>query len=68
MINNVSIYKKGFEDGIRAYSWMKNGITYVGTTGKTLKKALTEIEHTWTYSPYSICKKDIEPNPDPYSD
>ncbi len=37
-------YKSGLIDGVRMYSWMKDGVTYVGTTGKTLKKAIEEIE------------------------
>mgnify|MGYP003394056999 CR=1 FL=1 len=37
-------YKNGLIDGIRMYSWMKDEVTYVGTTGKTLKKAIEEIE------------------------
>jgi hypothetical protein len=39
------IYKKGLIDGISMYSWMKDGVTYVGTTGKTLKKAIDEINN-----------------------
>ena len=37
-------YIQGLKDGIRMYSWMKDGVPYVGTTGKTLKKALQEID------------------------
>ncbi len=37
-------FNEGFEAGIREYSWMKDGILYVGTTGTTLKKALSEIK------------------------
>ncbi len=37
-------YIQGLKDGISMYSWMKDGVTYVGTTGKTLKKALEEID------------------------
>ena len=33
-------YVRGLEDGIRAYAWMKDGVTYVGTTGRTLGEAL----------------------------
>lgn len=40
----MKTYKDGLIDGIRMYSWMRDGVTYVGTTGKTLKKALEEIE------------------------
>ena len=45
-VNNVAAtsfqsgYKKGYEDGLRAYAWWKDGVEYVGTCGTTLKKAL----------------------------
>lgn len=29
----------GAERGLTAYSWMKSGVTYVGTCGETLKEA-----------------------------
>lgn len=40
-------YIQGLKDGIQMYSWMKEGVTYVGTTGKTLKKALEEIDEEY---------------------
>ena len=42
-------YMRGFEDGLRAYAHWKNGVQYVGTMGKTLEKALAEIEDTWNF-------------------
>lgn len=33
------LYMKGVDDGLRAFSWMKDGVTYVGTCGTTLKEA-----------------------------
>lgn len=33
-------YHLGLEEGIRAYAWMKDGVYYVGTTGRTLQAAL----------------------------
>jgi len=42
MINKA--YKNGTIEGIKMYSWMKNGVAYVGTAGKTLKTAIEEIE------------------------
>lgn len=33
-------YVRGLEDGIRAYAWMKDGVYYVGTTGRTLADAI----------------------------
>ena len=44
-------YKQGFLDGIRAYAWHKDGHQEVGTTGKTLKDALANVEKTWNYAP-----------------
>ncbi len=36
-------YNKGLADGITKFAWWKDGTQYVGTTGKTLKKALEEL-------------------------
>jgi hypothetical protein len=44
-------YGQGFIDGITAYAWWKDGVQYVGTTGKTLKQAIETIELTWNYTP-----------------
>lgn len=38
-------YKKGLIDGIRKYAWLRDGVQYVGTTGKTLKEAIEEIQN-----------------------
>lgn len=46
-------YKHGFIDGIRAYAWHKDGRQEVGTTGRTLKEAIAEVENTWNYAPPS---------------
>ena len=46
-----SVYKKGFREGINAYSHMNNGVYYVGSVGKTLKEATIEIEETYNYFP-----------------
>jgi len=46
-----SAYKQGFIDGIKAYACMNNGTYYVGTTGRTLEKAILEVEQTWNYAP-----------------
>ena len=35
---------EGVEEGISMYSWWKDGVQYVGTTGRTLKEALKELE------------------------
>ena len=34
----------GMKDGIRRFAWWKDGVQYVGTTGKTLADALSEIK------------------------
>ena len=36
-------YKAGMRKGIWLFAWWKDGVQYVGTTGKTLKQALEEI-------------------------
>lgn len=37
-------YKEGLLQGIWLYSWWKEGVQYVGTSGKTYKQAVAEIE------------------------
>ena len=32
------------KDGIWQYAWMKDGVYYVGTTGKTLQDAYKDVE------------------------
>ena len=34
------VYIQGYEDGVKAFAWWKDGVQYVGTTGKTLAEAL----------------------------
>jgi hypothetical protein len=34
----------GMHSGVYMYAWMKDGVYYVGTTGRTLKEANAEIE------------------------
>lgn len=46
-----SAYKQGFVNGIKAYAYQNNGIYYVGTTGRTLERAIHEVEQTWNYAP-----------------
>jgi hypothetical protein len=33
-------YRRGVEDGLRAFAYMKSGVSYVGSCGTTLKEAL----------------------------
>lgn len=46
-------YRKGFRDGATAFAWWKDGEQQVGTTGKTLRTALEEIDRgdVWNYAP-----------------
>ena len=37
-------YYEGLREGVWRFAWMKDGVYYVGTTGKTLKQALKEID------------------------
>ena len=39
-----SSFKAGKKEGIWLYAWWKDGVQYVGTTGKTLAEALKEID------------------------
>lgn len=44
-------YKRGYEDGLAAYAHWKDGVQYVGTTGRTLRSAQESVEATWNYTP-----------------
>ena len=35
---------EGMEEGIRLYAWWKDGVQYVGTTGRTLGSALAALK------------------------
>ncbi len=37
-------YYSGLREGISLFAYWKDGVQYVGTTGKTLKDALAEIQ------------------------
>ena len=47
----TDLYKQGFIDGLTAYAWWKNGSRYLGTSGRTLKEAISNVEHEWNYNP-----------------
>ena len=47
---NKRQYRKGYEDGLRAYAWWKDGVEYVGTCGTTLEQALKNKEWTMAYN------------------
>lgn len=38
-------YYKGLREGVSNYAHWRNGVLYVGTTGRTLKEAISEIDH-----------------------
>ena len=46
LLNNShkAIYDAGRKAGITNYAWWKDGVQYVGTTGRTLKEALEEVQ------------------------
>jgi hypothetical protein len=43
--SGIRAYYEGLSVGIWRYAWMKDGVYYVGTTGKTLKEANSELKH-----------------------
>lgn len=44
-------YARGYLDGLAAYAWWKDGVQYVGTTGRTLRAAQDAAVDTWNYTP-----------------
>jgi hypothetical protein len=40
----IQTYYSGMAEGISKYAHWKDGVQYVGTTGKTLAKALEELK------------------------
>lgn len=44
-------YDRGFLHGLKAYAYMKDGVYYVGTTGRSLKEAAEKYKDTWNYTP-----------------
>lgn len=47
---NIKIaYKNGVLEGLKRYSWLEDGIRYVGTAKKTLDAAIQEIEEEYKY-------------------
>ena len=44
MDESTKAYYEGLKEGIWRFAWMKDGVYYVGTTGKTLKEALAEVD------------------------
>ena len=50
-MDNLEAYDKGFRDALVTYSWMKDGITYVGTCGATLKDSVRNFRRMYNYNP-----------------
>ena len=44
-------YERGFVDGLACFAFMKDGVTYVGTTGHTLKSAVENRNTLWNFKP-----------------
>lgn len=42
-------YDRGYVDGLWAYSWWKDGVVYVGTTGTTYATAVDRFLHEKGY-------------------
>ena len=40
----IQTYYSGVAEGIHKYAYWKDGVQYVGTTGKTLKQALEDLK------------------------
>ncbi len=47
-------YIDGYIDGLSAYAWWKDGVQYVGTTGRTLPEAISKAPITFNDSPNPI--------------
>jgi hypothetical protein len=44
-------YDKGYMDGLRAYAHWKDGVEYVGTSGKSLEQAIVDRADSFNYNP-----------------
>ena len=42
--NEIRSFYDGVREGVWTYAWMKDGVYYVGTTGKTLQEAYKAVE------------------------
>jgi hypothetical protein len=43
-------YDEGYQDGLSAYAWWKDGEQLVGTSGKTLKQAIENRRTNFNYT------------------
>lgn len=44
LISQTRAYHQGLREGVEMYAHWKDGVQYVGTTGRTLKQALDTID------------------------
>lgn len=42
----TQVYHKGLRDGIHQYAHWRDGVQYVGTTGRTLQQALDSVNQS----------------------
>lgn len=40
----INAYYEGLRDGVKQYAHWKDGVQYVGTTGRTLRDAISSID------------------------
>jgi hypothetical protein len=43
-------YDEGYQDGMSAYAWWKDGEQHVGTSGRTLKQAMESRRVNFNYN------------------
>ena len=43
-LQQTRAYYQGMRDGVERFAWWRDGIQYVGTTGRTLKEAIADID------------------------
>ena len=43
-LEEINAYYDGLREGVYMYAYMRDGVYYVGNTGKTLKSAYADIE------------------------
>jgi hypothetical protein len=50
-IMRYACYDAGFQDGVRCFSWMRDGESFVGSGLKSLKGAIEDRKKLHNYSP-----------------
>jgi len=51
MTEQYTPYEQGFIDGLTAYAVNKDGVQWVGSTGRKLKTAIEKMRDTWNFMP-----------------